>query len=54
MAEDSHLFQQIYKPKTTDLSHYPLTQRLKRLVQEGIDYGLVLEGITATDLRNNQ
>lgn len=30
-----------------------LTQRLKRLVQEGIGYGLALEGITATDLRNS-
>ncbi|MBD2251230.1 enoyl-CoA hydratase/isomerase family protein [Nostoc parmelioides] len=29
-----------------------LTQRLKRLVNEGIGYGLALEGITATDLRN--
>ncbi|BAC90490.1 enoyl-CoA hydratase/isomerase family protein [Gloeobacter violaceus] len=29
-----------------------LTQRLKRLVSEGLGYGLVLEGITATDLRN--
>jgi enoyl-CoA hydratase/carnithine racemase len=31
-----------------------LTQRLKRLVSEGIGYGLALEGITATDLRNAQ
>jgi enoyl-CoA hydratase/carnithine racemase len=29
-----------------------LTQRLKRLVNEGLGYGLALEGITATDLKN--
>ncbi|NJR62364.1 MAG: enoyl-CoA hydratase/isomerase family protein [Cyanobacteria bacterium CRU_2_1] len=50
------LARQLAKQPTLNLRYtrVALTQRLKRLVSEGIGYGLVLEGITATDLRNTQ
>jgi enoyl-CoA hydratase/carnithine racemase len=48
------LARQLAKQPTLNLRYtrVVLTQRLKRLVAEGIGYGLALEGITATDLRN--
>ncbi|WP_404788105.1 enoyl-CoA hydratase/isomerase family protein [Altericista sp. CCNU0014] len=48
------LARQLAKQPTLTLRYtrVALTQRLKRLVNEGIGYGLALEGITATDLRN--
>jgi enoyl-CoA hydratase/carnithine racemase len=50
------LARQLAKQPTLNLRYtrVVLTQRLKRLVSEGIGYGLALEGITATDLRNAQ
>lgn len=50
------LARQLAKQPTLTLRYtrVALTQRLKRLVSEGIGYGLALEGITATDLRNAQ
>uniref|UniRef100_A0A832H2L2 Enoyl-CoA hydratase/isomerase family protein n=2 Tax=Oscillatoriales cyanobacterium SpSt-402 TaxID=2282168 RepID=A0A832H2L2_9CYAN len=49
------LARQLAKQPTLNLRYtrVALTQRLKRLVSEGIGYGLALEGITATDLRNS-
>jgi enoyl-CoA hydratase/carnithine racemase len=48
------LAKQLAKQPTLNLRYtrVALTQRIKRLVSEGIGYGLALEGITATDLRN--
>lgn len=48
------LARQLAKQPTLNLRYtrVALTQHLKRLVSEGIGYGLALEGITATDLRN--
>ncbi len=50
------LARQLAKQPTLTLRYtrVALTQRLKRLVSEGLGYGLALEGITATDLRNAQ
>jgi enoyl-CoA hydratase/carnithine racemase len=50
------LARQLAKQPTLNLRYtrVALTQRLKRLVREGIDLGLALEGITASDLRNSQ
>ncbi|MEC4814234.1 MAG: enoyl-CoA hydratase/isomerase family protein [Scytonema sp. PMC 1069.18] len=50
------LAKQLAKQPTLTLRYtrVALTQRIKRLVNEGIGYGLALEGITATDLRNAQ
>jgi enoyl-CoA hydratase/carnithine racemase len=38
-------------PLTRRYTRAALTQRMKRLILEGVGYGLALEGITATDLR---
>jgi enoyl-CoA hydratase/carnithine racemase len=48
------LARQLAKQPTLTLRYtrVALTQRMKRLVNEGIGYGLAMEGITATDLRN--
>lgn len=48
------LARQLAKQPTLTLRYtrVAFTQRMKRLVQEGVGYGLALEGITATDLRN--
>ncbi|MBD2105193.1 enoyl-CoA hydratase/isomerase family protein [Leptolyngbya sp. FACHB-261] len=48
------LARQLAKQPTLTLRYtrVALTQRIKRLATEGIGYGLALEGITATDLRN--
>ncbi|WP_042892073.1 enoyl-CoA hydratase/isomerase family protein, partial [Anaplasma marginale] len=54
MVRARELAKQLAKQPTLNLRYtrVALTQRLKRLVQEGIGYGLALEGITATDLAN--
>ena len=39
-------------PLTLRYNRVAFTQRMKRLVQEGVGYGLALEGISATDLAN--
>ncbi|MBC8122621.1 MAG: enoyl-CoA hydratase/isomerase family protein [Gemmatimonadaceae bacterium] len=56
MARARELAHQLAKQPTLNLRYtrVALTQRLKRLVQEGLGYGLALEGITASDLRNAQ
>ena len=56
MARAWELAKQLAKQPTLNLRYtrVVLTQRLKRLVSEGIGYGLALEGITATDLKNAQ
>ncbi|MDR9897730.1 enoyl-CoA hydratase/isomerase family protein [Aetokthonos hydrillicola Thurmond2011] len=50
------LARQLAKQPTLTLRYtrVVLTQRLKRLVSEGIGYGLALEGISATDLRTGK
>jgi enoyl-CoA hydratase/carnithine racemase len=37
-------------PLTTKYTHIGLTQRLRRVIDEGIGYGLALEGITAAEV----
>ncbi|MBD2771561.1 enoyl-CoA hydratase/isomerase family protein [Iningainema tapete] len=56
MERARELARQLAKQPTLTLRYtrVALTQRIKRLVNEGIGYGLALEGITATDLRNAQ
>lgn len=39
-------------PLTLRYNRVAFTQRMKRLVQDGVGYGLALEGITASDLAN--
>lgn len=55
MARAWEIARKLAKQPTLTLRYtrVALTQRLKRLVNEGIGYGLALEGITATDLRNS-
>ena len=50
------LAHQLAKQPTLTLRYtrVAFTHRLKRLVEEGIGYGLALEGITATDIRNRK
>jgi enoyl-CoA hydratase/carnithine racemase len=54
MSRARELAKQLAKQPTLTLRYtrVALTQRIKRLVNEGIGYGLALEGITATDLAN--
>lgn len=56
LARAWELAEQLAKQPTLNLRYtrVALTQRIKRLVSEAIGYGLALEGITATDLRNAQ
>jgi len=55
MARAWEIARKLAKQPTLTLRYtrVALTQRLKRLVNEGIGYGLALEGITATELRNS-
>jgi enoyl-CoA hydratase/carnithine racemase len=41
-------------PLTTSFTRVALTQRLRRLVDEGVGYGLALEGISAADVARSQ
>jgi enoyl-CoA hydratase/carnithine racemase len=52
MGRAWELARQLAKQPTLNLRYtrVALTQKLKRLVREGIDLGLALEGITASDL----
>jgi enoyl-CoA hydratase/carnithine racemase len=56
MNRARELARQLAKQPTLTLRYtrVALTQHIKRLVNEGIGYGLALEGITASDLRNAQ
>jgi enoyl-CoA hydratase/carnithine racemase len=56
LARAWKLAKQLAKQPTLNLRYtcVALTQRIKHLVSEGIGYGLALEGITATNLRNAQ
>ena len=41
-------------PLTSSYTRIALTQKLRRLVDEGTGYGLALEGITAADVARRQ
>jgi len=41
-------------PLTTHLTRVALTQRLRRLIEEGVGYGLALEGISAAEVARAQ
>jgi hypothetical protein len=42
-------------PLTSHLTRVALTQRLRRLIEEGVGYGLALEGISAAEVaRSNK
>jgi enoyl-CoA hydratase/carnithine racemase len=41
-------------PLTTHLTHVALTQRLRRLIEEGVDYGLAPGGISAAEVARSQ
>ena len=39
-----------FHPLTVSYTHVALTQKLRRLVDESVGYGLALEGISAADV----
>jgi enoyl-CoA hydratase/carnithine racemase len=41
-------------PLTSSYTRIALTQRLRRIIDEGVGYGLALEGITAADLARSK
>ena len=56
LARAREIAQQLAKlpPLTSSYTRIALTQRLRRIIDEGVGYGLALEGISAADVARSQ